>query len=101
MVCATPTKGSRCAEHAYWREQDANRPSAARRGYDYKWRALVRFVLERDGYVCQLRIPGVCLGSANTGDHVVPLSRGGARLDEDNVQAACRPCNTAKQAGRR
>lgn len=96
IVCATPTQGARCELHAQWRTQDARRPSAHKRGYDRQWQRLVARVLVRDQHACQLRVPGVCVGKATTGDHTVPLSRGGARLDEDNVRAACRPCNSSK-----
>lgn len=77
-------------------QQDARRGSPTRRGYDSAWQALVRYVLARDGYTCRLRRPG-CEVTATTGDHVVPLARGGARLDPDNVVAACRRCNSGKR----
>lgn len=50
-----------------------------------------RAVFARDGYRCQY-----CGAAAENIDHVVPRSRGGPHTWE-NVVAACRPCNTAKE----
>ena len=50
-----------------------------------------RAVFARDGYRCQY-----CGAAAENIDHVVPRSRGGTHT-WDNVVAACRPCNTAKE----
>jgi len=49
-----------------------------------------RAVLHRDDHRCQY-----CGRDADSIDHVVPRSRGGAHTWE-NVVAACRRCNTAK-----
>jgi 5-methylcytosine-specific restriction endonuclease McrA len=62
---------------------------------DAAWRAVRLRVLERDGYRCQIRLPG-CLGVATDGDHIVPRHLGGAWYDEGNVRAACGPCNRAR-----
>jgi 5-methylcytosine-specific restriction endonuclease McrA len=50
-----------------------------------------RAVFARDRYTCQY-----CGAPAETVDHVVPRSRGGAH-DWENVVAACRRCNGKKQ----
>jgi 5-methylcytosine-specific restriction protein A len=60
------------------------------------WRSTSKRVLERDGYRCQIRLPG-CLGRATAADHIVELADGGELLDMANLQAACKPCNTAKR----
>jgi 5-methylcytosine-specific restriction protein A len=60
------------------------------------WKPLARKVLERDGYVCQIRLPG-CTGRATAADHVVEWRDGGAKYDMANLQAACAACNTAKR----
>jgi len=52
-------------------------------------------VLLRDGYRCQIRLPG-CLGRASSADHIVELADGGAPFDLRNLQAACMHCNLAK-----
>jgi 5-methylcytosine-specific restriction endonuclease McrA len=45
-------------------------------------------VLERDGYQCQVRLPG-CTAIATDADHI------GDRMDHrlENLQAACSHCN--------
>jgi 5-methylcytosine-specific restriction endonuclease McrA len=50
-----------------------------------------RGVFARDDHRCQY-----CGGPADSIDHVMPRSRGGAHVWE-NVAAACRPCNLAKR----
>lgn len=50
-----------------------------------------RALFARDGNSCQY-----CGGPADSIDHVMPRSRGGAHT-WDNVAAACRPCNLAKR----
>ncbi len=50
-----------------------------------------RTVFARDGYKCQY-----CGGAAESIDHVVPRSRGGAH-EWENVVAACRRCNARKE----
>lgn len=50
-----------------------------------------RGVFARDDYRCQY-----CGDPADSIDHVVPRSRGGAH-SWDNVAAACRPCNLHKR----
>ncbi|HLI15075.1 MAG TPA: HNH endonuclease [Acidimicrobiales bacterium] len=50
-----------------------------------------RAVFARDGHRCQY-----CGAQAENIDHVVPRSRGGAH-SWDNVVAACRRCNAAKE----
>jgi 5-methylcytosine-specific restriction endonuclease McrA len=50
-----------------------------------------RGVFVRDGHRCQY-----CGAGAESIDHVVPRSRGGAHVWE-NVVACCRPCNAAKR----
>lgn len=91
-------KRQRCPQARRWTQaqQDRKRGTPERRGYDSDWKSLVKYVLQRDGYVCQVGRRG-CEVTATTGDHVVPLSRGGARLDPDNVVAACRRCNSGKR----
>ena len=59
------------------------------------WARLRRQVFARDGYRC--RTCG-CAGRLEA-DHVVPIWRGGAPLDVDNVQALCRSCHFAKTGG--
>lgn len=60
--------------------------------YDARWRKVRVRILRRDGWLCQIRGPE-CLGEATEVDHIVPWRTGGAWYDEDNLRAACRPCN--------
>ncbi|MGI8661646.1 MAG: HNH endonuclease [Acidimicrobiales bacterium] len=50
-----------------------------------------RAVMARDSHTCQY-----CGERADSIDHVVPRSKGGAH-SWDNVVAACRPCNVRKR----
>ncbi len=57
-----------------------------------RWRKVRALVLERDGYVCWLcGLPG-----ANSADHVLPVSRGGATHDPANLRAAHYSCNSKR-----
>lgn len=61
-----------------------------------KWRKVRRLVLQRDGYDCQLRLPG-CTVHADEVDHVVPLSTDpDLAYDPSNLRAACRWCNRSR-----
>ncbi|WP_433662461.1 HNH endonuclease [Nocardia sp. CA-128927] len=51
-------------------------------------------VLERDGYICQLRYPD-CTVRAVEADHVINYARGGSD-DVENLQAACSSCHKVK-----
>jgi 5-methylcytosine-specific restriction protein A len=79
------SSGSRCRRHG----------STTARGYGGRWTKISKQVLRRDGYRCQLRLPG-CSGLATTTDHVIPKARGGTD-DPSNLAAACRSCNSAKR----
>ena len=57
-----------------------------------RWAVVRRRVLDRDGWRCRK------CGRAGRleADHVIPLHRGGAAYDLDNLQALCRLCHFAK-----
>ncbi len=60
---------------------------------------LRRACLERDGYRCQIRKPGICTTIATTADHIVDRAVAGDGLD--NLRAACAACNYSRgQPGR-
>src|SRR5690242_3559468 len=73
-------------------------------GNGWAWQRTRLRILERDGYVCHLRI--ACAGAkAEVVDHVLNRARHGDESDE-NLVAACKACNEAKRrveaaAGRR
>jgi len=53
------------------------------------------FVIQRDGYRC------IYCGSGNGPfeiDHIIPISKGGAPLDVENLATSCAACNGAKAA---
>jgi 5-methylcytosine-specific restriction endonuclease McrA len=56
------------------------------------WPHIRRRILRRDGYLCRIAYPGVCLGPATQVDHIGDRNR----HDETNLQAACAPCNQRK-----
>jgi 5-methylcytosine-specific restriction enzyme A len=59
-----------------------------------RWRRTRAYVLARDKWVCQMRLPG-CTSTATTADHVVPLVMGGDPYDPGNARAACAWCNSS------
>ncbi len=59
--------------------------------YAWPWSKVRAQILARDGYRCQVQGP-TCTGVGTSVDHIVPLSRGGARLDPGNLRAACSGC---------
>lgn len=61
------------------------------------WRRFRLMILERDGWRCQIRTPGVCKGKATTVDHIRRLKDGGRRLDPNNARGACSPCNRDRE----
>jgi 5-methylcytosine-specific restriction endonuclease McrA len=60
------------------------------------WKQLRLLVLERDGWRCQLMLPG-CKGIANHVDHKIEPSKGGRFYDVTNCRAACSACNIHKR----
>lgn len=81
---------SRCDKHEAeaFARTDAERPSAAVRGYDETWRRVRAEKLRLDP-ACEL-----CGGRADTVHHRVPIREGGARLDLDNLVSLCRACHS-------
>lgn len=58
------------------------------------WRALRLRIIARDGGVCQVQVPGVCIGVASQADHIVPVAVDADRvMDPANLRASCGPCN--------
>lgn len=77
------------------RQYTTPRAAPSARGYDSRWRRV------RANY---LRAHPLCAHCATIGrvepatevDHVVPIRRGGARLDPANLQALCKRCHSRK-----
>ncbi len=62
------------------------------------WSKVSRYIQIRDGHQCQLRVSPLCKGYSECTDHIVPRDLGGDD-SEENLQAACYPCNRYKGAG--
>ena len=73
------------------RQWDAKRGTAKERGYDATWRRLRMMVL-RAQPICAIcrHDPAVMV------DHIVPMAKGGERLDRDNLQGLCNTCHGRK-----
>jgi 5-methylcytosine-specific restriction endonuclease McrA len=68
-----------------------NRPSACRRGYDRHWQRVAAAAIANQPYCTN------CGSQSDlTGDHVIPVSRGGLST-RANCQVLCRPCNARKR----
>lgn len=68
-------------------------------GSDTRWRTFRQWLLdtwqEAGRTSCEIRDPG-CTVAVEQVDHIVPLSRGGAKYDPANCRPACAPCNRAR-----
>ena len=62
----------------------------------YRWRLTRPSILRRDGYRCQIQLPG-CRTIATHVDHIVDWQDGGPPYDPSNLRAACKSCNTAQR----
>jgi len=57
------------------------------------WKRLRLLALQRDGYVCCIRLPG-CTGVATCVDHVMPLALApDLALELENLRSSCQRCN--------
>lgn len=61
-------------------------------GSDSRWRRFRLTILERDRWLCILKLQG-CTVRAEHVHHIQPLARGGAKYDPANCASACAPCN--------
>lgn len=86
MVCGRPSFGPRCRKHQL---------AARARGNAFE--PTRQFVLERDGWECQVKLDEGCTMAATCVDHVIPRAAGGSD-HPDNLQASCEHCNAAKGA---
>ena len=103
-ACATPGcpelvhHGARCDGHAraLRAEIDATRPSAARRGYDARWREIRLAHLKRHPICVECERLGLAVPATDV-DHVVALRRGGTNA-ATNLQSLCHVHHSRKTA---
>ena len=61
--------------------------------YQGRWPTIRKQILRRDGYHCQIGLPG-CTENATTVDHITPVAWGGEWYEPSNLRASCASCNT-------
>lgn len=97
-----PGTGGYCPTHATQRQQqrnqqiDANRGTAAQRGYDARWRR-IRAMHLRNHPLCVECLAAGRTTPANEVDHIIPLRNGGTHAP-DNLQSLCKSCHSKKTA---
>ena len=102
LICLEPgcgkvvTSGSRCPVHQHELEMrmDRARGTRSERGYDSRWRRLAKEAIAAHPWCSRCGMQGSA-SNPLTGDHKVPLARGGASV-MDNVVVLCRRCNSRK-----
>lgn len=91
--CTALVYGSarKCPNHTVaW----ANTGSSVNRSDTKARRTLRDKVFRRDGYLCRIRYPDICVGIAKDLDRVDNLQG----YSMSNCQAACRPCHRRKSS---
>lgn len=79
------------------RSYDQRRGSARQRGYDWTW-AKARAAYLREHPLCEQCLRVRLTVVAAMVDHIVPMSDGGDKLDDDNLQSLCWSCHEVKKA---
>ena len=74
--------------HSHRPGYDKARGSAAKRGYDRYHRRWRTVILARDPLCVVCKAKGLIVSSTDA-DHIIPLSRGGARFSIENGQGLC------------
>lgn len=88
------TENGYCADHQDLAERVDRRVAAHLRGYDSRW---TKF---RAMYLRQHPVCSRCNTPATVVHHINPLDKGGAKYDEDNLEALCWACHE-KHHGRK
>ena len=68
--------------------------STRRKTLPKSWHQIRGHVLKRDGRVCRLQTPGLCIGTATEVDHI--NDRDGHT--PENLRAVCRPCHQERSS---
>lgn len=82
-----------CPEHSFRAVFDRQRGTRQARGYDADWLRCRAYILSREPLCRRCKRE-----QATAVDHILPLRRGGARLDPDNLQPLCASCHNKKTA---
>jgi 5-methylcytosine-specific restriction endonuclease McrA len=61
-----------------------------------EWRRMSKQVREEEPF-CQECLKKGITKLTEVADHIVSIKNGGSRLDRNNLQGLCRPCNNAKR----
>lgn len=69
------------------RRKDERRPSAAERGYDYRWQKASRYYRSKNP-LCRMCKDEGRTREGDVVDHITPLPEGD-KYDEDNLQTLC------------
>lgn len=95
--CPNVTSGRYCSDHTTQvHTYDQHRPSAAKRGYGYRWRKLRRMVLARSPLCADpFETHTGRAVQATDVDHIIPLAQGGTNA-MDNLQSLCHSCHSRK-----
>lgn len=65
------------------------------------WKTIRKVALDRDNHLCQECLKSGIINPGNTVDHVIPIKRGGGRLDINNLRTLCRNCHDKKSGSER
>lgn len=103
--CPALVTSGRCPAHQTqeYRRIERYRGSSTARGYDVRWRRVRARVLADEPMCRHCQAQGYTTPATEV-DHIVPLARGGARLDRNNLQSLCHDHHaekTAKEASSR
>ena len=62
------------------------------------WQRVRKVIRERDGHRCMKCGKKIGRGQDWHIDHIIPISKGGAEWDMNNLELSCAPCNLSKGA---
>ena len=97
--CPRLTNGGYCEVHKNINNKyyDQNRESSSKRGYDYKWtRFRKAYLSSEENALCRECLSNGRLIPATEIDHITPMSKGGDKYDETNLQPLCKSCHSRK-----
>jgi 5-methylcytosine-specific restriction protein A len=92
-----PTAALRLGSSTEPQTSRSDRRSRQERGYDVQWEKLrAWFVIQPGNQLCRhCEARGLVTVVAEV-DHIIPIDRGGARLNPANLQPLCRSCHRSK-----